>query len=196
MFVIIFHFVTVSFIIAKKNSRKTNRNRCTQGQSNQIPAKKAIALSTATNKVVLDGSFVAEYLHRQAIEKGKENQTPINLCDSDDDDSDVEFVCKKQASPGTLRYSKLIERLNKLERENRNLKKEVNVLKEGAVPVQSDEPIQSETSAAPIADNEIGEHFDDWGVSYDEEWINGQINDVIANGNLTEIEQSLFEQLN
>lgn len=203
----------ILFSIGKRSARKIKRN---QSKSNTTSSSTIITISRTEPKVILDGSFVAEYMHRQA-EKDKENQTPVELSDSEDS---VEFVGTKMASPVTKRMAKFAERLSKLEKENRNLRsqnhnlqEEVKGLKEAvfhdqlqANAVQNAEnviilnnPVQPSTSAAiqteTSANVSIEANKSDFGFSYDENWANGILQDMIASGEINEIAETILNDL-
>lgn len=168
----------------------------------------------------MDHSFVADYLHRA---QEKENQTPIELSDSDDS---VEFVSTAMASPATKRMAKLsdvYQRLSSLEkqnrsllRQNRNLQGEVKVLKE-AVPCDqfqtnaaqimdvitlndSNEPStsvanQPSTSAANQTNASVEANSISFGCSIDENWAEEMLKDMIASGEINDIAETILNDL-
>lgn len=163
----------ISVFVGKK-SKNRNRNQS---------SKQNVQVSTERLIVVLDHSFVHDYL--RSHEKAKETESVVISDDTDTDDS-IEYIGTKEASPTTKKLAKINARIFTLEKENRRLltklteKKTINAADDDVVPIEPNDA-QASTSKSTSG------YEADLELSLDDDMIGKMLDECKENGNLIDL---------
>lgn len=164
--------------LVQRNKRKANTNRkenhhATNQADNRTEIEpRSIELSPSVPKIILDDSFVQDYLNEQKKHSNSgENVSIISLNSNDDS---IIFVSEYVVS-------------------REDAKKDVSHLSDDNLKssAEQNKSKTSEENGISLNDASIG----DFGVSYNESWINRELSELKVNGELTATMDELLKYL-
>lgn len=137
-------------------------------------------------KVVIDKTFVAEYMEAQKIERDaivpvvSQNQ-PTIVIESSDDENDDSLVFMGEIKPPEISPKTAIASIQKemsiLKQRNRSLENRLKAMKS-----RLNEQCDSENQTENVAPND--EPNSSLNISVDEEWVNNEIQQMVNDGQL------------
>lgn len=136
-------------------------------------------------KVILDASVVEQYV----FHRNKENQSPkqsnknvsiISLSDSDEKE-EVVFISEEAASREQLFMSKMNKKICKLEEKNRELQQALKAIKNVHGSSNKNESQPSTSACEPSGESSLNMSM------LSESWMQGQVEDLIQNGNYSAV---------
>lgn len=165
---------------------KKRQNRAFNTNRKQAP-KQTVQISKDQLKIVLDHSFVHNYL--RSHEKVSANESVVIVDDSDVDDS-VEYMGTEKASPNTKKMAEMNARIFNLEKENRRLQSELTKkiveADDGAMAIESND-IQASTSKSASGTGA------DLGLSLDADMIGQMLDECKEDGNLIDLAKDVMD---